>query len=41
MHVALWIKEKNKETGEWESTFWKSKLMIWKEEEADRKRLRK
>eukprot|EP00434_Breviolum_minutum_P005477 symbB.v1.2.004828.t1/scaffold279.1/size242841/13 len=21
--VALWIKEKNEETGEWESTFWK------------------
>ncbi|CAK9046924.1 Hypothetical protein SCF082_LOCUS26338 [Durusdinium trenchii] len=23
MQVALWIKEKNEETGEWESTFWK------------------
>merc|ERR1712032_628870 len=23
MRVALWIKEKNEETGEWESTFWK------------------
>jgi len=23
MQVALWIKEKNEETGEWESTFWR------------------
>merc|ERR1711948_25381 len=23
MQVALWIKEKNEENGEWESTFWK------------------
>jgi len=23
MQVALWIKERNEETGEWESTFWK------------------
>merc|ERR1712176_1525408 len=23
MQVALWIKERNEETGEWESTYWK------------------
>ena len=32
MQVALWIKEKNEETGKWESTFWKTQLAIWEDE---------
>ena len=32
MQVALWIKEKNEETGEWQSAFWKAQLQIWREE---------
>ena len=33
MEVALWIKEKNEETGRWESTFWKAQMKVWGEEE--------
>ena len=40
MQVALWIKEKNEETGEWESTFWKTQLKVWREEEELREGLR-
>ena len=32
MQMSLWIKEKNEETGEWESSFWKAQLQVWKHE---------
>ena len=40
MQVALWIKEKNEGTGEWESTFWKEQLQVWRDEEELRAELR-
>ena len=34
MQMALWLKDKNVETGEWESSFWKEQLKVWKDEQS-------
>ena len=33
MQMALWIKEKNEETGKWESSFWKAQMQVWRDEQ--------
>jgi len=36
LHIAIWIKEKNQESGEWESMFWKTQVQLWTEEAHER-----
>ena len=33
MQMALWIKDKNEETGEWETSFWKAQMKLWRDEQ--------
>ena len=33
MQMALWLKDKNVETGEWESSFWKEQFKVWEDEQ--------